>query len=136
MNPELAHQSDQGAAIKAPISPTGILNDAFRKQQQSLPLNGTKHAKGRTVITQGLNAMPPDVFVGVIAAVQAFDTFDKDDDPYGDHDFGALTIPGLDEKIFWKIDVYADASCEWGAENPADPDNSFRVLTVMLASEY
>ena len=136
MNPELAHQSNQGVALQAPISPTGLINDAFRTQQRSLPLNGANRVKGRTVITQGLNAMPPDVFVGVIAAVQAFDTFEKADDPYGDRDFGALTIPGLDEKIFWKIDVYADASCEWGAEDPADPENSFRILTIMLASEY
>lgn len=40
------------------------------------------------------------------------------------------------EKIFWKIDYCADRSCARGSEDPADPTRSFRVLTIMLASEY
>lgn len=37
--------------------------------------------------------------------------------------------------IFWKIDYY-DRKVEFGSENPADPAQTTRVLTLMLAQEY
>jgi hypothetical protein len=53
----------------------------------------------------------------------------------GKHDFGALVVEGVAEKIFWDIDYYADASCAGGSEDPSDPARRFPVLTIMLASE-
>ena len=38
-------------------------------------------------------------------------------------------------KFFWKIDYY-DRAMEHGSENPTDPEQTTRVMTVMLASEY
>ena len=61
------------------------------------------------------------------------DAFCEDNDPYGEHDFGAFEVEG--EKLFWKIDYY-DKALEHGSEDPADPTRTTRVLTVMLASEY
>ena len=62
-------------------------------------------------------------------------TFDTDNDPHGEHDFGSLEHD--EAKIFWKIDVYEnDGSFQWGAEDPANPDTSYRVITIMLASDY
>jgi len=37
--------------------------------------------------------------------------------------------------MFWKIDYY-DRSLEYGSNDPADPSQTVRVLTIMLASEY
>jgi hypothetical protein len=51
----------------------------------------------------------------------------EDNDPHGEHDFGAFDIEGAGT-IFWKIDYYADKSCATGSENPADPAQSFRIL--------
>jgi hypothetical protein len=51
-------------------------------------------------------------------------------------DFGTFTMQDVPEKIFWKIDYYADKSCATGSEHPADPAQTFRVLTIMLASEW
>ena len=68
-----------------------------------------------------------------LAAVRTFDTFTRDNDPHGEHDFGAFAVDG--EKCFWKIDCY-DKSLEHGSEDPADPELTVRVLTVMLAEEY
>ena len=68
-----------------------------------------------------------------MAAVAAFDSFDADNDPHGEHDFGAVEVAGL--QVFWKVSYY-DASLTAHAEDPADPDTCERVLTVMLAEEY
>jgi len=97
------------------------LNDAFR----------TTFVGGRVSMTAGVAALPYNG--GVLEAVRLFDKFTEDNDPYGEHDFGALMFGS--DKFFWKIDYY-DQSLEYGSENPADPAVTTRVLTVMLADEY
>src|SRR5689334_23241857 len=91
---------------------------------------------GMLVQTPGITALPPALQSKIREAVECFDDFTEDNDPYGERDFGAFQIDGVPEKIFWKIDYYADRNCTWGSEDPADPARSFRVLTIMLASEY
>jgi hypothetical protein len=63
--------------------------------------------------------------------IRRFNEFTKDNDPYGEHDFGAVHWYG--EKVFWKISYY-DQALEHG-EDPLSL-KCRRVLTVMLASEY
>jgi hypothetical protein len=100
------------------------LNDKLRQGQAP---------GGRIMITQGIRAAG-DAFVrDVIAAVQSFEAFDADNDPYGEHDLGALTVE--DRKIFFKIDYY-DRALVAGSPDPADPRVTTRVLTIMLAEEY
>jgi Protein of unknown function (DUF3768) len=65
--------------------------------------------------------------------VTEFNAFTPDNDPYGEHDFGSFEDGG--ERIFWKIGYY-DQRMEHGSEDPADPDRTYRVLTVMFSSEY
>ena len=84
----------------------------------------------------GIAALPPETQICIWADVAKFNSFSEDNDPHGERDFGAFTIEGVPEKIFWKIDYYADKSCTTGSEDPADPKQTFRVLTIMLASEY
>ncbi len=59
--------------------------------------------------------------------------FTPDNDPFGEHDFGAFEQNG--ERIVWKIDYY-DLAMEFGSPDPADPYQTTRVLTIMLAGEY
>jgi hypothetical protein len=73
---------------------------------------------GSRYITAGVHAQGPEFLVRVIGEVAAFDRFDADNDPYGEHDFGCVTVLG--HKVFWKIDYY-DPSLEAGSEDPADP---------------
>lgn len=99
------------------------LNDAFRKT----------FSGGQVVITAGVQALSPEQQQAVFQAVQAFNTFTEDNDPYCEHDFGAFSLLG--QRFNWKIDYY-DSSMQWGSENPADPKQTKRVLTIMLAEEY
>jgi Protein of unknown function (DUF3768) len=100
-----------------------VLNDNFR----------STFAGGRVVMTQGINALSLDAKARLILAVQSFTNFAKGDDPYNEHDFGAIELAG--ETYFWKIDYY-DQEVVGGSEDPADPEKTTRVLTIMRADEY
>lgn len=99
------------------------LNDVFR----------TSFIGGRVLLTEGIRDKGGDFESACVEGVQRFRTFTDDNDPHGEHDFGALDVQG--SKVFWKIDYY-DRECTYGSENPADPAQTTRVLTIMLASEY
>jgi hypothetical protein len=99
------------------------LNDAFRRT----------FAGGEIVMTAGVAALPDNMREQVVHAVRSYEAFAPGDDPYGEHDFGAVEIAA--EKFFWKIDYY-DGEMNAGSENPADPACTTRVLTIMRADEY
>ncbi len=101
------------------------LNDAFRKTLDP--------ALGKMMLTAGVNELPSDVRAMAIRTVATFDAFSGDNDPHGEHDFGAFDIAGT--KFFFKIDYY-DSALEFGSDDPADPAKTKRVLTLMLAEEY
>ncbi len=88
---------------------------------------------GRVMVTVGVSALGPRFLEAALAAVAAFDGFDGENDPHGEHDFGALTVMG--ERLLWKVDYY-DAAMTGGSPDPADPSVTTRVLTVMLAHEW
>lgn len=99
------------------------LNDRFRRS----------FTGGKVMATSGVIGLPEATRAGLFAAVQSFDNFEPDNDPYGEHDFGKIVIDGQD--FFWKIDYY-DHTLNSGSENPADPAITTRILTIMLAREY
>ncbi|MBM1691629.1 DUF3768 domain-containing protein [Sulfitobacter geojensis] len=89
---------------------------------------------GKVLTTPGIHQLPDDVQEDIITKVRTFDEFTEDNDPYGEHDFGAFQQANAG-KIFWKIDYYAP-NMEQGSEDPSDPQKTCRVLTIMLAEEY
>jgi hypothetical protein len=99
------------------------LNDKFR----------SSFVGGRIVVTAGVAALSEHKLLALLQLVRSFDAFSADNDPYEEHDFGAINFG--DEPYFWKIDYY-DRSMEAGSENPADPASTTRVLTLMRADEY
>ena len=105
------------------------LNDAFRRD---FPANGRRY------ITDGIFALDGDDRAAILEKVRTFDAFTEDNDPHGEHDFGAFDFK--DERIFWKIDYYNRKSFgsgfEMGADCPEDATKTMRVLTIMLADEY
>ena len=97
---------------------------------------------GEVMITAGIQAMSPEDQARVLAAVRAFDAFTDDNDPWGEHDMGALDVevdgPGFGtttHRIFFKHDYY-DPTLSFLSDDPADPSKTVRVLTIMLADEY
>ena len=65
--------------------------------------------------------------------MSTLDEFDADNDPYSEHDFGSFEL--CNREFFWKIDYY-DKELQFGSEDPADPEKTTRVLTLMLAQDY
>jgi hypothetical protein len=99
------------------------LNDAFRRT----------FVGGAVMITAGIEAMPLDQRRALLQKVRSFEAFGEDNDPHGEHDFGAVDEAG--ERYFWKLDYY-DRTMEAGSPDPADPSVTTRVLTIMRADEY
>ena len=99
------------------------LNDAFR----------TTFRGGRIMMTPGVDETPACVKAEVLTRVATFKDFTEDNDPHGEHDFGSFEVVG--RKFFWKIDYY-DRELKHESEDPANPEKTVRVLTVMLASEW
>lgn len=99
------------------------LNDNFRKT----------FTGGQVLLTAGIAVMSSEDKANIVSMVQNFNDFTEDNDPYGEHDFGSFDYK--DEKILWKIDYY-DLNNQYHSENPANPDITNRVLTIMTVYEY
>ena len=84
-------------------------------------------------MTRSIAALGEERVCAIVDAVKAYDTFNGDNDPHGEHDFGAFDDG--DERVYWKIDYY-DADCVYGSEDPTDPEKTTRVLTILLAEDY
>jgi len=87
----------------------------------------------RAVATRGFFTLTAEQQSRAREAVERFDAFTKDNDPYGEHDFGRFEID--EHVLYWKID-YFDKQCEFGSEDASDASQTTRVLTIMLAEEY
>jgi Protein of unknown function (DUF3768) len=88
---------------------------------------------GTMFVSRGVAALPADDQASIIERVRLFDDFTPENDPHGEHDFGAFEHDG--RKIFWKIDYY-DPTFRAGSPAPENIVVTRRVLTVMLADEY
>lgn len=87
----------------------------------------------RLMQTDGINALSPEDQSAIREQVEKYDNFSKDNDPWGERDFGQFKHKG--EMVFWKIDYY-DTTFNGGSDDPSDAAQTKRVLTIMLASEY
>lgn len=88
---------------------------------------------GAIMVTRGVRALPAFDPVRLMAALAAFDCFDDDYDPHGEHDFGDVELGGTG--LLWKVDYYDD-DLRYASPDPADAAVTKRVLTVMLPEEW
>ena len=66
-------------------------------------------------------------------AIANYADWTEGNDPYGEHDFGSITLFG--EKLLWKIDYY-HPDRDSHAPDPSSIETCRRVLTIMLPEEY
>ena len=88
---------------------------------------------GEIHLSEGVHALGEDAGRIIVAAVQAFDGFTPDTDPCGEHDCAFVAVGIL--RVLFKIDYY-DPTMEHHSENPADPEKTVRVMTIMFPEEY
>ena len=105
------------------INEIALQNDNFRKHL----------SQGTLVLTQGIRSNTPDDIKEIITKVRTFDTFDENNDPYGERDFGAFDYNG--KRIFWKIDNY-DREFLYLSPDVSNPRLTNKVMTIMYAEEY
>lgn len=105
-------------------APVRRLNDQFRC---------FGHGQGSLLVTAGVDGLGKSFVASAVAGLRQFDTFDQDNDPHREYDFGAFALQS--HRLLFKID-YFDRSLSRHADDPADPMQTHRVLTLMLASEY
>jgi hypothetical protein len=99
------------------------LNDTLR----------TTFTGGRVMLSAGVAALNEAEKASVLEKVRAFADFDKGNDPHGEHDFASVELNG--ETYFAKIDYYTP-DLDGGSEDPSDPAQTTRVMTIMRADEY
>jgi len=127
--------------------PIAIQNDEFRKHAGIEPhptLQGVYH------ITRAVDALPQEQQQQLLKSIREYNSFDdgnfegveydptKDpahpeyanNDTYGEHDFGVIG-----EHCF-KIDYFSDDELGCGSDDPADPDKTYRVMTIMLLRDW
>ena len=90
-------------------------------------------ADGMAVMTPGVAALGAEAVERIVKTIAVFDDFCHANDPHEEHDFGAFEADG--QKIFFKID-YFDRDLSMHSPDPADPNVTERVITIMLAEEY
>ena len=123
LNPNKEHPMSNDQPNTARTAIIRSLNDQFRKT----------FIGGAVVITAGIAALDEATRQRIFAAVQQFDAFDEDNDPWHEHDFGAVEVDG--QRVFFKL-AYYDLTRAMHSEDAADPTKTERVMTIMLADEY
>jgi len=121
--PQQEHTASAEVAPSDRIATIRTLNDNLRRGM--IP--------GRVMITVGVAALSNADRLALIRAIQTFDAFTPENDPYGEHDFGSVELLGT--VFFWKIDYY-DTDLMNGSPDPADTTVTRGVLTIMCAEEY
>lgn len=105
------------------INEIALQNDNFRKHL----------SQGTLVLTQGIRSNTKEDIKEIITKVRTFDSFDENNDPYGERDFGAFDYKG--RKVFWRIDYY-DQEFLYLSPDVSNPRLTNKVLTIMYAEEY
>ena len=100
------------------------LNDALRKSGQG----------GTIMVTPGVRALPGFNVEELLQMLATYDKFDEDNDPHGEHDLGDIEWAD-GTTILFKLDYY-DLEYAYHSPDPANPDVTNRVLTLLLQSEW
>lgn len=122
---EIAKLND---ALRAKIPLAQFWASEDNQEFYTLELNKNE----RISITDGIKQL--NNWMKIAVFVKTFQNFDKENDPYNEHDFGSIVVDNV--KIYFKVDLYEDNwSYGWDREEKPIEDCQ-RLLTIFLASEY
>ena len=88
---------------------------------------------GLAVMTPGVSALGQQAVERIVKTIAVYDDFCHANDPHEEHDFGSFEAEG--KTIFFKIEYY-DRTRNYHSPDPADPNVTERVITIMLSEEY
>jgi hypothetical protein len=117
-------EAEKSFDMQSEIDKWRELNDKFR---------ASGGVGGSFFITCGVAKLSEAEQRQLVEKVMAYDDFNEDNDPYGEHNFGSIKQKGI--LYFWKIDYY-DLNLAFRSEDPSDPNKTNRVLTILEADEY
>ena len=100
------------------------LNDAFRRS----------FIGGQVMLTLGIRSKSEKEVADILERVRTFSNFNKGNNPYNEKDFSSFDYNG--DRIIWKIDYYSSSDMRYGSDNPADPNKTTRIMTIMCADEF
>lgn len=105
------------------------------KTEKTMELNDKLRTSffGTVASTKMVCELPIEKRVILFKKVREFSDWNKEDDPYSEHDFGAIKL--WSQTWFWKIDYY-NLDNEMKSEDPSDETITRRVLTIMNGEEY
>lgn len=88
---------------------------------------------GKIIISRSIAELDAMTQYCIMQAIRRFSDFTPDNDPYGEHDCAIVTFE--EYRVMFKIDYY-DPSMTYGSEDPADPNKTARVMTIMFPEDY
>jgi hypothetical protein len=117
----------QKTPTTVPATPLGVCNDDYRCNPRSIH-------RGELYLSSGVRALGGDFMLAAIRAAQGDTDFTEENDPHGDRDRGFMVIHGV--RVWWKIDCYKRGSdFRFGSDEPTDPTQTERVMTIFLPEE-
>jgi Protein of unknown function (DUF3768) len=98
-------------------------NDKFR----------TTFRGGKILLTYGVAELPTEIVAAALVQVASFKDFDEENDPHEEHDYLSFD---LCNREFVFIIQYYDLKMEGPSIDPADPNVTKRLATLMLTHEW
>jgi hypothetical protein len=114
------------------LNPAIAAAEAIAQLNDDMRRNPTGPGK-RAVVTRAVNHMGAEFVRSALRAVAAFDAFTSGNNVHRERDYGTFDIDG--HQLMFKID-YLDVDGVLASEDPSDPAQTLRVMTIMFASEY
>jgi len=129
----MVDQTPQPGQPEGGTAKIAALNDWLRE-------NIAKPGHNHVVLTIGIAALIGDASLlrnfrkraELMRIVRDFDSFDGAIDPHAERDMGRFEFEGA--ACYWKIDYY-NLDLTAGSEDPSDPFQTTRVLTIMRVDE-
>ncbi len=131
--PNLMEMTTEEAAAHLRTLVIAGQNNAFRLRM--VGRGGPDAPEGRWLMTAAVNAMGPDFVMEAARKIVSLtpEDFPEDIDPHGERAMGKVEVQG--RAVWFKIDYY-DAAFEYGSDDPANVEQTRRVLTVMFPEDY